>query len=181
MHRWTFYIISMPSGGLVPNQNRNQRVRSALGVSYLTTNSHEPRLTPGTGLINCKSQCSTRGSTCESVSSPNAHTRCPYVLLRMLILHRHTQTDMAFPITAYSVLALSHQPVHHVSRSPRPVGIIKCEARPWWFAHLFDHDSRNIHNRGLVMSSCTMCVTTHKDHPVDVIALCNLTAPNLFL
>jgi hypothetical protein len=41
----TCYIISMPSGGLVTNQRRNQSVTSALGVSYLTTNkwsfSHE--------------------------------------------------------------------------------------------------------------------------------------------
>jgi hypothetical protein len=38
MHRQTCYIISMPSGGVVTNQSRNQSVTSALGVSYLTTN-----------------------------------------------------------------------------------------------------------------------------------------------
>jgi hypothetical protein len=38
MHMWTCYIISMPSGGLVPNQSRKQCVTSALGVSYLTAN-----------------------------------------------------------------------------------------------------------------------------------------------
>jgi hypothetical protein len=51
-------------------------------------------------------------------------------------------THTAFPIQAYSILALLHQQVHHVSQSPRPTGIIKYESRP--FVDLFSHDSRSV-------------------------------------
>jgi hypothetical protein len=97
----------------------------------------------------------------ESVSFPNAHSRCPFVLICILILqtHTHKQTCIAFPIPAYLVMVLSRQQVHHVSQSPRPTGIIKCESRP--FIDLFSHDSHSVPDwGGLVKSFCTLRVAT---------------------
>jgi hypothetical protein len=55
---------------------------------------------------------------------------------------------------------LSRQQVHHVSQSPRPAGIIKCESRP--FIDLYSHHSRSVPYRGgLVKSSYTLRVATH--------------------
>jgi hypothetical membrane protein len=39
MQMWTCYIISMPSGELVPNQSSNQNVTSDLGVLKSTANT----------------------------------------------------------------------------------------------------------------------------------------------
>jgi hypothetical protein len=59
------------------------------------------------------------------------------------------------------MLALSHQQVHHVSQSPRPTGIIKCESRP--FVDLFSHDSPSVPDqKGIVKSSYTLCVATQR-------------------
>jgi hypothetical protein len=41
-------------------------------------------------VFNCNSQWSTRGTTCGSVLSRKAHRRHPFVLLCMLISHKHT-------------------------------------------------------------------------------------------
>jgi hypothetical protein len=48
-------------------------------------------------VLNCNSQWSTRGSTSESVSFPNAYSRCPFVLICMLILHTQTNKQTNKP------------------------------------------------------------------------------------
>jgi hypothetical protein len=42
MQVWTCYIISMPSGGLVANHNRNQCITSTLGWRKFTVNKQAP-------------------------------------------------------------------------------------------------------------------------------------------
>jgi hypothetical protein len=48
MHVWTCYIISIPSGGLVANHNRNQCIISTLGWWKFTVNNRQ-QTAPGIG------------------------------------------------------------------------------------------------------------------------------------
>jgi hypothetical protein len=58
-----------------------------------------------------------------------------YAYIIVNITHKQTkkqtkktnkQTYIAFPIPTYSVLALSHKQVHHISQSPRHAGFDAC-------------------------------------------------------
>jgi hypothetical protein len=74
MQVWTCYIISMPSGGLVANHNRNQCITSTLGWRKFTVNTHTIQspfslgfdrlraLTCGTGQVKCTSCLSNHSS-----------------------------------------------------------------------------------------------------------------------
>jgi hypothetical protein len=68
---------------------------------------------------------------------------CAY--MHVNITHTYTKTYISFPILAYPVQ------VHHVSQSPRPAGIIKCESKP--FVDLYSHDSCNVPDRGGLFKS----------------------------
>jgi hypothetical protein len=112
---WTCYIISMPSGGLVANHNRNQYITSTLGWRKFTVNTppaymqapHEPMHLPWTNA--CKPLENRAAVTLLAYTGQTGH---------------HHRSDRCPTCT-------QDQHSHRSDRWPRPVRPVTNRAQKW--------------------------------------------------